>query len=358
MEINEEHLKLLEENIVQSVHRKVEARLFRKYLAMGAFVAAVTGVFGWSVFESIEDRAGAIAQTAAEPAIKRAEAAVAQVVRQAETVVREAQTSVSNAQKAADKILLSIDSVDDYLERRENILFAVQADTSAQRRAAAAAQDEASAFFESAAKQSAELDAARKALAADFAELNEGLADYRQRTEAVSLTLRKVASAGDLETVADAVDVLGRQLQAVNEQLAELTEKVSTSSALLQEGADAGALDTVIANVAPEKARTTGDTTVYVQFAGVKRELIEAISTRLKQQGFMIPGEERTSIAAGKHEIRYFYADDLPRAQALQKSTKHTLLAMGLRTDITVEDFTSYAGAKPRRGVLELWLEP
>lgn len=347
MEIDHDYLKKLEDNIVNTVQKRVEGRLFRKYLAMGGFVAAVTAFFGWSLIDSIDDLAMRFAKRVANPAVLAAEGAVA-----------DATESALAAKSAADTATLRIDFVDKYLERREDILFSVQLDTTKQLRLAEQMQLETQEFFKDTRIKSQKLDATRQELSERFAILNEDLVGYQNRIEAVSIELNKLASAGDLETVATTVDVIGTQLAAMNEQLNELVQKASTTEALIQQGADSVKIDSAVALVAQEKSYSANDTTVYFQFAGSTRELAVAITSRLKVLKYVVPGAERTFIAAGKHEIRYYFEEDIQRAALLKKDINATLLAMGLESDVKIEIFTDYQGAKPRRGTLELWLEP
>lgn len=347
MEIDTERLKKIEEELVFSVQGQVEKRLFRKYVTMGGFAAAVTAFFGWSVFDSIEEQAKGLARSAAAPAISEAEDAVKQATELA-----------FNAQSAADNAALRIGKVDEYLERREEILFSVMSDTNAQRRRVVQMREEAQAFFESTKAKSQELDATRQNLADRFKELNKDLSAYQTRIEAFGIELNKLASAGDLETVANTVDVLGTQLSAMNQQLNELTQKASTTEDLVLQGADDTVIYNAIADVASEKSSPLVETTVYFQFAGVPRELAEAISARLKTLDYVVPKEERTSIAASLREIRFYFPEDRERAKELQEDLDTTLLAMGLEPNVTIRDFTTFEGAKPRRGAVELWLEP
>ena len=347
MKIDHEYLEKLELEIIQRIHASVEQRLFRKYLFMGTFVGAVLGVFGWSVIDSVRDQATNLAKDAAQPAIQ-----------QAQHAVENATIAAADARNATDAAAIRLQSIDEYLDRREQILREVRSDTRAQRRLAEEMQEETQVFFETTREKSENLDASRQELADNFQRLNENLSDYQTRTEEFGIELNRLASAGDLETVARSVDLLGAQLAAMNDQLFELTQKASTTEELFQQGADGAAIQEAVADVAPETPSSTASATVYFQFAGSTRELAEAISGRLESRGYIMPGEERTSIAAGKHEIRYFFEEDLAQAQKLGEEVNAALLAMGLRSNVSVSDFTSYQGAKPRRSTLELWLEP
>ena len=99
-------------------------------------------------------------------------------------------------------------------------------------------------------------------------------------------------------------------------------------------------------------------TTVYFQFAGVKRGVAEAISDQLKDAGYKMPGEERTANAAGKHEVRYFFAEDEARATRLVTDLNRGLDDAGYKANVVAIDSTGFKAAKPRPGTIELWLEP
>jgi hypothetical protein len=57
--------------------------------------------------------------------------------------------------------------------------------------------------------------------------------------------------------------------------------------------------------------------TVFVQFASGSREDVEELAASLKGDGFYVPGEERTTSAYGKREVRYFHPADLSAAEAV-----------------------------------------
>ncbi|MES0863271.1 hypothetical protein ABLN87_13025 [Ruegeria sp. SCPT10] len=347
MKIDHDYLQKLELEIAERVHSDVERRLFRKYLYMGTFVGAVLGVFGWSVVDTVRDQAADLATDAAQPAIE-----------QAERVIEDATRAASDARYAAEAAAVRLQSIDEYLERREQILREVRSDTRAQRRLAEEMQEETEIFFQATREKSEELDVSRQNLADEFQKLNNNLSDYQTRTEQFGVELNRLASAGDLETVARSVDTLGAQLAAMNKQLLELTQKASTTEALVQQGADGAAIQEAVTEVASETLGSLATTTVYFQFAGSTRELAEAISERLKAESYILPGEERTSIAAGKHEVRFFFPEDFDQAQKLVEDVNSILLSMGLQANVSVSDFTDFQRAKPRRNTLELWLEP
>ncbi|WP_291859846.1 ATP-binding protein [Bradyrhizobium sp.] len=125
-----------------------------------------------------------------------------------------------------------------------------------------------------------------------------------------------------------------------------------------------------IVSVAPPFQRPTGDqywaqvrvvrlalSTVFFQFAGGAREQAQLLSRSLQEKGYKIPGEERTGAAAGKREVRYFYAGQKAIATQLAADTTQTLQRLGYPS-LSV---SAVLAADPTRsnldGKLELWLE-
>jgi hypothetical protein len=125
-----------------------------------------------------------------------------------------------------------------------------------------------------------------------------------------------------------------------------------------------------ILSVAPPFPRPTGDqywgqvkvvkmalSTVYFQFAGGARDQAQQLSKALQDKGYKIPGEERTGAAAGKREVRYFYAGQKTIADQLATDTTQALQRLGYPS---LQVSTAFAGAPTKSnpdGKLELWLE-
>ena len=99
--------------------------------------------------------------------------------------------------------------------------------------------------------------------------------------------------------------------------------------------------------------------TIFFQFAGYSsREEIKRISSGLTQRRYTMPGEERIGAAVGLHEIRYFHEEDTDKAAQAATDVNTVLDTLGYETNVTVKSLTTFTKAKPRQGVLELWLEP
>ena len=111
---------------------------------------------------------------------------------------------------------------------------------------------------------------------------------------------------------------------------------------------------------AEEAAQAAGNlTTVHLQFAGGQRRQAVKLSGLLASKNFFMPGEERHVGAAGIREIRYFHVGDLPEAESLKRATTQALEEMEYANEpiVNLVPMTAYQGVKPKKGVLELWLE-
>jgi energy-coupling factor transporter ATP-binding protein EcfA2 len=126
-----------------------------------------------------------------------------------------------------------------------------------------------------------------------------------------------------------------------------------------------------ILSLEPPFARPSGDqywakvrviklalSTVYFQFAGGSRDQAQQISKALQDRGYKIPSEDRTSGAAGKHEVRYFFAGQAAVAQELATATNQILQQLGYPQQLRVSATQSNSSSKTNPdGKLELWLE-
>lgn len=96
--------------------------------------------------------------------------------------------------------------------------------------------------------------------------------------------------------------------------------------------------------------------TVYVQFAGGRREDIQLISKYLLDAGWTVPGEERLGAAAGKREVRYFHDSDAATADLLAEDVNKAVTAVGFKR-LGVKGRQVAVKHKPAAGILELWVE-
>ncbi|WP_436096816.1 DNA/RNA non-specific endonuclease [Bosea sp. LjRoot237] len=86
---------------------------------------------------------------------------------------------------------------------------------------------------------------------------------------------------------------------------------------------------------------------VYLQFAGMERGDVQAMSARLAQLGWTLPGQERTPAAAKLNEVRYADTPDDRRAAELLAADYRVLTGRPLRTARNPD---------VKRGITELWI--
>ena len=122
--------------------------------------------------------------------------------------------------------------------------------------------------------------------------------------------------------------------------------------------------------VAPPFSRPGGDqywaqvrvvklalSTVHFQFAGGSRDQAQQVSKALQDKGYKIPAEQRTGDAAGKHEVRYFYAGQQALAAQLAADATQALQRLGYPS-LSVSAVRAGAPSESNTdGKLELWLE-
>jgi len=97
--------------------------------------------------------------------------------------------------------------------------------------------------------------------------------------------------------------------------------------------------------------------TIYFQFAGGSRDQAQQLSKALQDLGYKIPGEERTSLAAGKHEVRYFYPGQRDAAAQLASDTSEALKKLGYSTPPIGVTAAGNVTKNNADGKLELWIE-
>jgi hypothetical protein len=135
--------------------------------------------------------------------------------------------------------------------------------------------------------------------------------------------------------------------------------QITQQSAALAETTPAAELVRALPGLAPSgpPAGLTNNR-VLVQFAGLVREDVVAMSTALVAQGWKVEGAdrggERLAAAAGLMEVRYFHAADAPGATALASAVtaaREAFPAVGIR------DFSQTPlAAQVPAGQFEIWI--
>ena len=165
-----------------------------------------------------------------------------------------------------------------------------------------------------------------------------------------------------------AADALSKQVNKLNEQVDALSVAVKDLGATVSSaGAVSDATKIINTQLKSIQSSLVAQTvppnsvarpTVFVQFAGAGRSQVRQLTDVLRASGtFNLPGEERTEAASNKHEIRYYYAQDVDAAKALQTQVNDGLkqLNYSVQIDEPGPQWLSYP-QKPKQGVIELWL--
>jgi hypothetical protein len=126
-------------------------------------------------------------------------------------------------------------------------------------------------------------------------------------------------------------------------ELAERVAKLQALSAALVERSEREA--------AGEKLAT-----VLIQYGkSVPPELAQALADALKDEGYVVPSEDR--MPNDSREVRFFHGQDRDAASALAAKAQAALAGLGFADlAIEVKDLTGWNKARPRAGTLELWL--
>ncbi len=325
-----EEIELTRRRLEEQVKAKVEADLFRYYRNVGSIVVAVlasVGIFvGWPQVKALIVHQ---VDTQVEAQVKAPVEAARSATQEAEKTARE-----------ADKIASAI------LERLEERQLALKEDIGRIN----ARYDAVSVDYGTAKSRLAEINTEFDALQQAvnyFRDLAKRDPVGRAELESLKLSIANIASrAGDL---AKAVSEGGSETSG-EAQVADAVQMSLEQVAVSQK--DAVETQTTATTKDPR-----GASTVFVQFAGGSREDIKLVSNLLRERNWTVPGEERIGTAAGKHEIRYFYASDRLAAELLRDDYNQALKDAGLNVLVTVPDMATSVKRLPGRGVLEVWLE-
>ncbi len=320
MAIDPDTLDLLERRFADKVEAQVRDKLFRFYRALWAIALVALGFFGYNVVSGLTDAAKDYAGDAVADAVTEADAAA------------------DRANSKLSEVAARLEAMDAFHERREAAILENES-----RLAASQAKVDS---------LSAEIDRQLVGIQAKLGETAAQLEAQRQRAT-------ETAGIGNLEDLRASLVGLAEQVKGIGESVVGLEARVSEAGGepLSTAAPDPTRIATIIAGVesAPPLPAVTG--TVYLQFAGVEREVALGISAALDAADYDMAREERIASATGLHEVRFFHAGDRARAERLVADVNQALAEGGFRADVTLKDLTRY-GTKPREGVMELWLEP
>ena len=315
METDEE--ELLQRRLEDKIRENVEDKLFRYYRNVGSMIIAAFGVvgvtIGWPALENL---------------IKTT--ITTQIENQVKEPVKRAKETAHEAERIVAIVLERIQTKQDDLHKSLGRL-GVKSDD----------------------------------LSVEFAKVNEQITRMIERADELKETTDlfqeqfrfTLATQDDLKVINKDIG----ELALKSKELADAIQRLQTGDDQSPPTQDTWNAYNRVATQAQERAKSVASTsirsTVYVQFAGGRREDIRSVSEILKAEGWLIPGLERTSSAASKKEVRYFYEGDAKAATKLADDVTKALADIGFDSIvITSKNFTSYQ-KPPRPGVLELWVE-
>ncbi|GEM_PF-1513080 len=306
--IEDDRIELLERQLAERITERVRPALFRLYASVGVAVIGALGFVSWDIIADIKSEIKSEVTDAIDKEIGVKRIEILEQVTETRVMAKRANMVIERLEKQLDDFQPQAENLDETIERVKSLNVTSQ----------------------------------------------DLIASYAQDVQPLVVKVESLSS--QLTTIADQIKQLNTIAAASGLNSDEETTQTSQQrSAVIQ---------SVIsdAKVAEERwVQARKKSTVFFQFAGGRREQAEALSAALKGEGYVVPGEDRESGAAEKHEVRYFHDKDESAAQRLADDANRVLHGLGYlerkAITVTVRSFESYRGKKPRLGVLELWLE-
>lgn len=307
-DLDDDRLELLERQLAERVTERVRPALFRLYATVGVSVIGALSFVSWDIVDDIKSEVKQEIKTE-----------IADDIEKKREEIRDSATEIRITARRANEI---IDQVEKQL-----VEFQPQAEN-----------------LDKTIEMVREIKATSRDLQADYSRELEPL----------------IAS---VESLSSQLTILAEQVNQVNASVASGGSVSGEEPAQSTENRTA-TIESVISDTKKAEqrfAQARDKTTVFFQFAGGAREQAEVLSTALKLEGYIVPGEDREVGAARKHEVRYFHEEDKDAAQQLANDTTLALYNLAYPDQeterITAVSMVSYTGKKTRLGVLELWLE-
>lgn len=309
MNSDNDQLELLERQLAERITARVRPALFRLYATVGVAVIGALGFVSWDIVEDIKSEIKTDVTNAIDQEIGEKRTEILEQVTETRIMAKRVNRVIQRLEIQLDEFQPQAENLDETIEKV-------------------------------------------KALNVTSQDL---IAAYSQQVQPLI---------ANVESLSNQLGALAEQVNQLN-TIAMAGEPDSDQESAGSSRQRSAAIQSVIVDTkdAEERfAQARSKTTVFFQFAGGSRERAEAISAVLKKNGYIVPGEDRESGAAGKHEIRYFHDEDEAEAIRLAENMNRALANSEFRdhparVDITARSFVSYRGKKPRPGVLELWLE-
>jgi DNA repair exonuclease SbcCD ATPase subunit len=334
---DDEKRELIERRLIERVATEARSRLFGSYVIVGTVVISLLGYVGYNIIKSME-----------QAAIAAATARVDEVVRQrVEPLITDIDAKLDQASEGLRGTERLLDQSRTRLELSDELGAEMRRKLERAAETAAEARDQATRLLDSV---NQDIDTAKERIE----ELARRLDLDRARFETFFADASSVQQAFDtLDGVIEQVKALGSQVEALAMQAATPAERdygfSQTQLATLQTSTQE--------KLESERAARATAPVVFFQFAGMPRPQAREIAAALASLGYEVPGEEQVAGAAGLAEVRFFHTGDAVVASRLAEGVAATLERLGLPAKaISARDFTSYKGAKPKPGVVELWL--
>lgn len=350
MAIDDDTMELLERRMTEKVEEQVRSKLIKRYSLISGGVLSVLAVFGYN---RITDYEAKLNQFAQEEAATAAKAAVGPAIQSAQEAADRAAAVASTAEREVMRTTIALEELEKWRTQGQTKLSGALdkiTDTDARIDASLANMDQALANIQEKLKTTEEqIDSVQANSGDKFASYFLSAQKFEPLITNLSAeVIRLGAEVKNLKTAR-----LGEPATSTN------PPPVTTSppSPALPPPDVARQQQQIQASL--QALNADQDTTIFFQFAGAStREEAKAISAKLAERGYKMPGEERIGSAAGLHEIRYFYDEDAEAAKRAAGEVNAVLAAMGYKAEVKTKSLTGYSRTKPRQGVLELWLEP
>ncbi|MEH6473252.1 MAG: hypothetical protein V7752_18610 [Halopseudomonas sp.] len=307
-DLDEDRLELLERQLADRITARVRPALFRLYATVGVAVIGAVGFVSWDIVEDIKSEIKTEVTDVIDKEIGAKRTEIVERVTETRIMAKRANQVIQRLEKQLDEFQPQAENLDETIERVKTLNVT--------------SQDLIAAYSQEV-----------KPLVSNVESLSNQLRALAEQVD----QLNTIATAGGLNSDVEAG-------QSYQQRGAAIQSVISDSEA---------------AEKRLDQARNK--TTVFFQFAGGRREQAQTLASALKGEGYVVPGEDRESGAAGKHEVRYFHDDDEAAAKRLVEDANRAIRSLGYpdraATTITLKSLVSYRSKKPRPGVLELWLD-
>jgi uncharacterized phage infection (PIP) family protein YhgE len=307
-DLNGDKLELIERQLAERVTERVRSALFRLYAAVGVAVISVIGFVSWDIVTDIKSEIKSEIKKDIDKEIEDKRAEITERVTETRIIAKRANDVIQRVEKQLDEFEPQAEDLDETIQKVKTLNVT--------------SQDLIAAY-------SREI----QPLVSNVESLSQRLVSLARQVD----QLNTLASETEVST--------GEEVKQTTQQRSAAIQSVISDSKEAEQRLD--------------QARKK--TTVFLQFAGGRREQAEALSAALTADGYIVPGEDREGGASGKHEVRYFNDEDEENAERLAEDTTRAFRALGYTVhnvpDVVVKSLVTYPGKKPRLGVLELWLE-